>query len=138
MPSQSEPAPGARSPNDPAADDVATDTAQHFAVRHVAAFNRAVETGDFASFLTRFADDAVIRFENVPGAVGVLEFAGRAAYTAAYADQPPDDQIDIVGSVRQEKDVIVISFAWRSDGGPGIMRAVVSAGLIAGMSVQFG
>jgi hypothetical protein len=103
----------------------------------VAAFNRAVETGDSSSFLTRFTDDAVIKFENVPG-VGVLEFLGRAAYTAAYEDQPPDDQIDIVGSVRWERDVIVIPFAWRRDGGPGIMRAIVSAGLIAGMSVQFG
>jgi hypothetical protein len=70
--------------------------------------------------------------------VGVLEFVGRVAYTAAYEDQPPDDQIDIAGSVRWEKDLIVIPFARRSDGGPGTMRAIVSAGLIAGMSVQFG
>ncbi len=128
---------GDRKPGDPAAAGDSPGTAQQYAARHVAAFNRAVETEDFRNFLARFTDDAVIRFENVPG-VGVLAFVGRAAYTAAYEDQPPDDQIDIVGSVRREKDVIVIPFTWRRDGGPGIMRAIVSAGLIAGMSVQFG
>jgi hypothetical protein len=40
----------------------------------VAACNDTVATGDFASFLARFDDDAVMRFENVPG-VGVLELA---------------------------------------------------------------
>lgn len=43
------------------------------------AFNSAFTRRDFAAFLTRFDDDAVMRFENVPG-VGDLEFAGRHAY----------------------------------------------------------
>ncbi len=47
-----------------------------FAEQHAAAFNAAVMAGDFAGFLDGFTDDAVIRFENVPGA-GSLEYSGR-------------------------------------------------------------
>jgi steroid delta-isomerase len=110
---------------------------QLLAEQHVAAFNAAVTSGDFAAFLTRLADDAVLRFENVPGA-GRLEFSGRAAYTAAYAAQPPDDQLDITGPVRLEGGQIVVPFAWRCDGDGGTMRlSVTEAGLISSMTVSF-
>jgi hypothetical protein len=112
------------------------DAAQRFATQHVAAFNAAVRARDFGGFLARLADDAVIRFENVPG-VGVLEFAGRAAYTSAYASRPPDDQIDMVGPARDQDGSITIPFAWRRDGARGTMRITVSAGLIVWMTVRF-
>jgi hypothetical protein len=103
---------------------------------HIAAFNEAVARGDFAAFLARFADDAVMRFDNVPG-VGVMEFAGRAAFTSAYERNPPDDQMDVDGPVREEGGDVVIPFAWRRDGATGVLRLTASGGLIARMVVSF-
>jgi hypothetical protein len=98
------------------------------AARHVAAFNDAVAAKNFSEFLCLFTDDAVIRFENVPGA-GQLEFAGREAYTEAYAKQPPDDQIDISGRAEPDEDGngVVVPFAWRRDGHRGTLRLTYSA-----------
>ena len=110
--------------------------AGELADRHVAAFNDAVETGDFSDFLTGFHDDAVVRFDNVPS-VGRLEFAGRPAYTAAYAQQPPDDQIDITGPPGEQDGTLVIPFAWRRDGAAGTMRLALADGRIAEMIVTF-
>ena len=110
--------------------------AAELAASHVDSFNRAVVLGDYADFLARFRDDAVLRFENVPGA-GELEFAGRAAYAAAYTEQPPDDQIDIAGPVGEEGSVLVIPFTWRRDGGAGTIRLAISSGLVDWMTVQF-
>jgi len=110
--------------------------ADDFAREHVAAFNSAVASRDFADFLTRFEDDAVMRFENVPGA-GVIELAGRPAITAGYDEQPPDDEISIEGDVRIEGESIVIPFAWRRDGAPGTMRLDLSGDQISRMVVTF-
>jgi hypothetical protein len=109
---------------------------EDLAAEHVAAFNDAVASGDFAAFLERFADDAVMRFENVPGA-GVLEFPGRAAYAAAYARQPPDDQISIAGPVHDRDGTIVIPFVWRRDGTAGAMRLTLRDGRISRLVVAF-
>ena len=87
----------------------------------VAEFNDAVAARNFSLFLLLFTDDAVIRFENVPGS-GTLEYAGRDAYTRAYAEQPPDDKIDISGDVRIEGDDVVVPFIWQRDEAPGTMR----------------
>ena len=103
---------------------------------HVAAFNDAVAAGDFGPFLLRFADDAVIRFENLPGGLD-LEFAGRAAYTRAYQEQPPDDQMDVDGPVTVDGPRLAVPFAWRRDGARGTMRLVHVDGLITGMTVVF-
>jgi hypothetical protein len=107
-----------------------------FADEHVAAFNAAVASADFGGFLARLTDDAVVRFENVPGA-GTLEFTGRAAYTAAYEQQPPDDQIDITAPPRADEGAIVIPFAWRRDGAQGTMRLSLRGGQVAGLIVTF-
>ena len=88
------------------------------AADHITAFNDAVASQDFDGFLSRFDDEAVLRFENVPGA-GNLEFAGRSHYEAAYRDRPPDDQIDVSGAVLAEAGSVVIPFRWRRDGGGG-------------------
>lgn len=109
-----------------------------FVAGHVAVFNAAVASGDFSALLARFTDDAVIRFENVPGA-GVLEFAGRESYTAAYGDNPPDDEIEVTDDPREAEGVIVIEFAWRRDKSPGVMRLAVNEDdLIDSMVVTFG
>jgi len=91
------------------------------AAHHVVEFNDAVAARNFSLFLLLFTDDAVIRFENVPGA-GTLEYTGRDAYTKAYAEQPPDDKIDITGDVRIEDGDVVVPFCWQGDEGPGTMR----------------
>jgi hypothetical protein len=87
--------------------------------------------------MKRFADDALMRFENVPGA-GTLEFAGRPAIAAAYEQQPPDDQVDPAGPAREEDGAVVIPFAWRRDGAPGMMRLTVSDDRISRIVVTFG
>jgi hypothetical protein len=117
------------------------------AARHVSAFNDAVTAKDFSYFLTLFTDAAVIKFENVPGA-GQLEFAGRTAYTRAYTDQPPDDQIDITSTAAVDGSGagIVVPFAWRRDDAPGTMRISYTASdgddlddrLVTAMTVVFG
>ena len=110
--------------------------ASDIASRHVAAFNEAVVTGDFTEFLARFDAAAVIRFENVPS-VGRLEFAGRIAYTQAYAQMPPDDQIEIAGMPSDDGGCLVIPFAWRRDGSRGSMRLVLAGDRIMSMTVTF-
>jgi hypothetical protein len=112
-------------------------TAVDIAGRHVAAFNAAVASGDFTDFLDRFDTAAVIRFENVPS-VGRLEFAGQTAYTRAYAQQPPDDQIDIAGPPGDDGGCVVIPFAWRRDGSRGSMRLEFAGDRIMSMTVTFG
>jgi hypothetical protein len=108
-----------------------------FAEQHVAAFNAAVMAGDFAAFLDGFTDDAVIRFENVPGA-GSLEYSGRPAYQAAYAEQPPDDQLEIAGMVEHQGSDVIIPFAWRRDpGSRGIMRLTRRDEGISKLTVTF-
>lgn len=109
-----------------------------FVTGHVATFNAASASGDFSALLGQFTDDAVVRFENVPGA-GVLEYAGREAYTAAYATSPPTDQIDVIGDPREEEGAIVVNFVWRDARSPGVMRLTVNDDeLITHMLVAFG
>jgi quercetin dioxygenase-like cupin family protein len=109
-----------------------------FAADYVAVFNSAVACGDYTGLLDRFADDAVLRFENVPPSGSSLEFAGRQAYTQAYAQQPPDNQIELTGEPREEDGQVVLDFAWRGDHLPGTLRLAVTAGLISAMTVTFG
>jgi len=114
------------------------------AARHVAAFNAAVATGEFADFLCLFSDDAVIKFENVPG-TGELEFVGRDAYTRAFETRPPDDKIDIIARARTDGDQVVVPFTWKRDGARGTLRLTFSGGssedlderLVSAMTVTF-
>ncbi|HYK30359.1 MAG TPA: cupin domain-containing protein [Streptosporangiaceae bacterium] len=109
-----------------------------FVTEHIAVFNAASASGDFSRLLARFTDDALMRFENVPGA-GVLEFAGREAYTQAYATSPPTDQIDVAGDPREEEGAIVIDYLWRHAKTPGVMRLTLNEDdLISHMLVVFG
>ena len=115
------------------------------AAKHVAEFNDAVAAESFAQFLCLFADDAVIRFENVPGA-GTLEYAGRDAYSKAYGEHPPDDKIDISAPVTVDGEEAVVPFEWQHDHAPGTMRLTFTAGapdalderLVSAMTVIFG
>jgi mannose-6-phosphate isomerase-like protein (cupin superfamily) len=109
-----------------------------FAADYVATFNTAVGTGDFSSLLARWTDDAVMRFENVPPTGGTLEFTGRPAYTSAYQENPPDDQIDLAGEPTEENGCVIVGFTWRRGQAPGVMRLTVADGLISNVLVTFG
>jgi steroid Delta-isomerase len=58
-------------------------------VEHVERFNAGVRSGDFGPMVAAFAEDAELVFEGIP----VGPFFGREAIGAAYAAQPPDDEI---------------------------------------------
>jgi steroid delta-isomerase len=62
--------------------------------RHVERFNEGVRTGDFEPMVAAFSRDAELVFEGIP----VGPFAGRDAIAAAYAAQPPDDEIVLLKS----------------------------------------
>jgi len=62
--------------------------------RHVERFNEGVRTGDFGPMVAAFSGDAELVFEGIP----VGPFAGRDAIAAAYAAQPPDDEIVLLDS----------------------------------------
>ena len=79
---------------------------------HVRRFNEGVRTGDFSTMAAAFTEDAEMHFEGVPAG----PFLGRDAIEAAYREQPPDDEVEIIGS--EERDGVVIArYAWRRDNG---------------------
>ena len=106
-----------------------------FLDRHVATFNQAVETGDFASLVELFAPDARLAFTDVP----VGPFDGRAAIAAAYEDQPPSDTMTILGREVAEDGTIVQTFSWSADAGQrsGEMRLRVGDDQIQQLVVSF-
>jgi quercetin dioxygenase-like cupin family protein len=108
-----------------------------FVADFVAAFNDGVSSGDFTRHLARFTDDAVMRFENVPEA-GDLEFTGRQAYTAAYAERPADDQVELTSDPRDDEGAVVADFVWKRDRQPGEIRLTVTDDdLVSKLVVRF-
>ena len=79
---------------------------------HVRRFNDAVRSGDYREMVDGFAADAEMSFEGVP----VGPFAGRDAIAAAYAAQPPDDEIRLLGEPRVEGETVETDYAWAADG----------------------
>ena len=77
---------------------------------HVRRFNEGVRTGDFTRMAAGFAEDAEMHFEGVPAG----PFIGRDAIQAAYREQPPDDEVEILGA--EDRDGVA-RYAWRRDGG---------------------
>jgi ketosteroid isomerase-like protein len=114
------------------------------AARHVSVFNAAVAARNFSTYLGLFTDDAVVRFENVPGQ-GLLEYSGRDEYTKAYKEQPPDDKIDISGTPEVHGQTIVVPGVWRRDGDHLSVRITYTTGerdsyderLVKAMTVTF-
>jgi ketosteroid isomerase-like protein len=81
--------------------------------RHMELFNRGVRSGDFAPMLEHFTEDAELVFEGVPAG----RFRGKDAIAAAYASNPPDDEVDVLSSEQADDGTIVARYAWRADGG---------------------
>ena len=79
---------------------------------HVERFNEAIRSGDFAPMVSGFAIDAVMGFEGVK----VGPFVGRDAIARAYADQPPSDEIRLLGAPAAEGDAVESEYAWASEG----------------------
>lgn len=89
--------------------------------RHVERFNDGVRRGDFSSMLELFTDDAELEFVGVPAG----PFAGKDAIAAAYAEQPPDDEIDVLDA-HDEGGVVVADYAWRADAGKRSGRMIMT------------
>jgi steroid delta-isomerase len=73
------------------------------------------------------------------GGVPVGPFIGRDAIAAAYREQPPDDEVEILGSEVREG-VVVARYAWLRDEGrqAGEMRLTPRDGQIEKLVVTFG
>ena len=101
---------------------------------HVARVNEGVRTGDFEPMLEGFAADAVMTFEDVP----VGPFVGREAIGRAYAEQPPTDEIGILGTPAAERGSIVADYAWAGEGTrAGRILLTAADGKIARLTVTF-
>jgi steroid Delta-isomerase len=102
--------------------------------QHVDRFNRAVNSGEWEELTLYFTDDAELRFEGVP----VGPFEGRETITAAYRDQPPDDEVRILDTA-QVGDETIAGYAWAADPGrrAGEMRLTERDGRIARLVVTF-
>jgi steroid Delta-isomerase len=101
---------------------------------HVRRFNLGVRSGDFGSVLELFTDDASLEFVGVP----VGPFQGRDAIAAAYRDQPPDDEIEVLEASESGADVLT-RYAWLRDEGraAGDLRLTRDGDRIARLVVTF-
>jgi len=99
---------------------------------HVRAFNDAVRTGDWEPMLARFAAGAELRFENAPAG----PFSGLEAIRQAYREQPPDDEILLLGVQERDEHTAVAAFTW-SKGGTGRLVLAHDRGQIAALTVVF-
>ena len=102
--------------------------------RHVERFNSGVRTGDFGPMLEQFTADAELHFEGIP----VGPFVGRSVIAEAYAQNPPDDEIDILG-VETAAGSLVAEYAWKKDDGRRAGRMIMTTreGRIARLVVTF-
>jgi hypothetical protein len=100
---------------------------------HVARFNEGVRSGDWEPMLARFAHDAELQFENVPAG----PFAGIDEIRRAYLEQPPDDQIQLLGIQDDSDDArVTAAFAW-TRGGTGRLVLDHDRGAITRLVVVF-
>lgn len=95
------------------------------------AFNAGVRTGDWEPMLARFADDAELHFENAPAG----PFVGLDAIRRAYREQPPDDEILLLG-IQDEEERVVAAFAW-TGGGTGRLLMEHDGGTVTKLTVVF-
>jgi hypothetical protein len=101
--------------------------------QHIAAFNEAVVSGEWAAFVSRFDDDAVLEFVGPP----VGPFRGRAAIAEAYRTSPPDDTIAPAGAPHQDDVELIIPYRWVATGAAGTMRITDNGRLITRLVVTF-
>jgi hypothetical protein len=102
--------------------------------QHVDRFNRAVRSGEWDDMTSYFTDDAELRFEGVPAG----PFEGRETITAAYREQPPDDEVLILDA-GQVGDETIAGYAWAAnpERRAGEMRLTERDGRIARLVITF-
>ena len=100
---------------------------------HIRVFNAAVLSHDWSAFVARFADDAVVEFVGVPTG----PFSGRDAIAEAYAQSPPDDTIEPIGTATIDADELVVPYRWVTTGATGTMRFTGRAGQIQRLVITF-
>lgn len=79
---------------------------------HVERFNTGVRTGDFGNMVEAFAPTGELRYEGLP----LAPLRGRGAIAAAFAAQPPSDEMLLTGEpvlLDGEAGVVSAPFAWR-------------------------
>ena len=110
---------------------VSIDSVPERVSRHLASFNRAVETDSYQELAERFAPEAVMSFAGVP----VGPYQGREAILAGYEEAPPDDTMEAT-SVSSVGSTDVVRFRW-SRGGTGTMTMEWAGDLLAKLEVAF-
>jgi len=98
---------------------------------HVRAFNAGVRTGDWEPMLAPFADDAELHFENAPAG----PYVGLDEIRRAYREQPPDDELRLLG-IQEEEDRVLAAFAWLR-GGTGRLALEHDQGTVTKLTVFF-
>jgi steroid Delta-isomerase len=99
---------------------------------HVGAFNHAVRSGDWDTFATRFADDAVMAFVGVPAG----PYAGRPAIAQAYRDNPPTETMELL-DVSTDDGADTARFRWDSGSTGSMLLDWDEAGLVRRLTVTF-
>jgi hypothetical protein len=82
--------------------------------RHAALFNQGVRTGDFSTWLSTFAEDAVMTFAGLP----IAPARGREAIADVYAAHPPSSPMRVVSS-SVNGEVTTGRFVWVAAPGAG-------------------
>jgi SAM-dependent methyltransferase len=102
---------------------------------HARRFNEAVRGGDFRTMVAEFDTDAELVFEGVP----VGPFRGRDAIAEAYASQPPDDEVVVLGEPVVTGDTVAAPFGWTAapDTVAGEMRMTLRGDRITRLTVTF-
>jgi hypothetical protein len=100
---------------------------------HVARFNEGVRSGGWEPMLVQFADHGELRFEGAPAG----PFVGVEEIRRGYAEQPPDDEIRLLGIQDDEPDGrVTAAFAW-TRGGTGRLVLEHDRGAITRLVVIF-
>jgi hypothetical protein len=100
--------------------------------RHVELFNAAVSSGDYNPFLATFAEDAVMRFDNVP----LGPYVGRGAIAEAYATEPPADTMALIDMQEVGSDAVTAAFEWDA-GGTGRMYLRFNSAQVVELAIAF-
>jgi hypothetical protein len=101
---------------------------------HVERFNEGIRSGDWTPMLAAFTPDAELVFEGAPAG----PFVGREAIEEAYREQPPDDEVRLLGPAREEGGALVADYAWAREGTrAGRMILTPRDGAIARLVVTF-
>ena len=99
---------------------------------HIAEFNAAVATGEWAGFVERFAESARMEFTGVPAG----PYEGRAAIAEAYRSSPPDDTMAVL-DLRSTDWTDTVRFQWSRGGTGTLWLAWTRRGLVNRLVVDF-